>query len=125
MNLTQILNTAWLWKCRSQACAFAGMTRRVAAAQADVLRSILRRNRNTQFGAHHRFDQLYEPDIYQERVPLATYEDYAPAIDRIANGEPNVLTRERVLLLEPTSGTTGGTKLIPYTAARVEQAAVQ
>ena len=36
---------------------------------------------------------------------------------RIAAGERNVLTADRVLLLEPTSGTTGGEKLIPYTAS--------
>ena len=37
-------------------------------------------------------------------------------ITRVAAGEERVLTSERVLLLEPTSGTTGGEKLIPYTA---------
>jgi hypothetical protein len=49
-------------------------------------------------------------------VPLSSYDDYAAYLDRIAAGASNVLTRERVLLLEPTSGSTGGEKLIPYTA---------
>ncbi len=50
-------------------------------------------------------------------MPLSRYEDYADAIERSAAGEAGVLTRERVTLLEPTSGTTGGEKLIPYTAS--------
>src|SRR6266852_4437688 len=41
----------------------------------------------------------------------------ARAFAGIAAGEPNVLTRDPVLLLEPTSGSTGGEKLIPYTAS--------
>jgi len=41
----------------------------------------------------------------------------APWVDRIAAGEPNVLTREPVLALERTSGTGGAVKLIPYTSS--------
>jgi hypothetical protein len=54
---------------------------------------------------------------YQERVPPVTYDEYRPWIDRLAAGLPNVLTRERVRLLEPTSGSAGATKLVPYTAS--------
>src|SRR5262249_4367209 len=57
------------------------------------------------------------PQSYQARVPLSTFEDYAASVRRVAAGDPDVLTAERVLLLEPTSGTTGGEKLIPYTAS--------
>ena len=49
--------------------------------------------------------------------PCRRYEDYAEAIGRIAEGRRGVLTRDRVELLEPTSGTTGGEKLIPCTAS--------
>jgi hypothetical protein len=50
-------------------------------------------------------------------VPLATYEDFAPAIARMAAGEYGVLTSARVKLFEPSSGSTSAAKLIPYTAA--------
>ena len=50
-------------------------------------------------------------------MPLARYEDFQTDIERIAAGEPSVLTADKVLLLQPTSGTTGGEKLIPYTAS--------
>ena len=54
---------------------------------------------------------------YQRRVPLAGYEDLAPAIERIAAGHQGELTAERVRLLEPTSGSRAATKHIPYTAS--------
>ena len=48
-------------------------------------------------------------------MPLTIYESYRNSIARIAAGESNVLTRERVQLLEPTSGSSDGEKWIPYT----------
>jgi hypothetical protein len=116
MNPAYWLNTLWMAKCAGEARLFAGMTRRVAAAQAQLLTSILHRNRETEFGRRYAFGRLSGPRDFQDRVPLTTYDDYAGAIERIAAGAANVLTRDRVLLLEPTSGSTGGEKLIPYTA---------
>jgi hypothetical protein len=110
------LNTAWMLKCSFEGAAFARACRHVARTQAQVLADILRANRCTAFGAAHGFDRIHDPRAYQERVPLATYEDFAGAIRRIGAGEMNVLTWEPVQLLEPTSGTAGGEKLIPYTA---------
>ncbi|MDW7670456.1 MAG: GH3 auxin-responsive promoter family protein [Bacillota bacterium] len=58
---------------------------------------------------------------YQDLVPLTTYENYADDISKISKGEPGVLTRESVILLEPTSGSTAATKLIPYTSSLKEE----
>ena len=111
-----LLNTAWMLKCRAEAAAFDGASRRVADTQARLLLQTLRANRDTDFGRAHRFGDIDDARTYRERVPPATYDDLADRIRRIAAGEANVLTREPVRLLEPTSGTTGGEKLIPYTA---------
>jgi hypothetical protein len=109
------LNTAWMLKCAGEARAFRRAIRHVAHAQAEVLVDILRRNRQTTFGRAHGFRHLSTPKAYQDRVPLSGPGDYAEPVQRIAAGEAGVLTAERVELLEPTSGTTGGEKLIPYT----------
>ena len=121
MSLPWLLNTAWMFSCAREARAFASATRQVAATQAEVLASILRQNRDTEFGRAHHFHGIDGPHAYQQRVPLSRYEDYAQAIHRIAEGENHVLTRARVELLEPTSGTTGGEKLIPATAPLCRQ----
>jgi hypothetical protein len=116
MSLAGWLNTAWTLKCLPEAWAFRRATRDVTGAQARLLAATLRRNAGTAFGRAHGFDRIRGPGDFQERVPLSVYEDYAPAVARIAAGEPNVLTAERVEVLEPTSGTAGGEKLIPCTA---------
>jgi GH3 auxin-responsive promoter len=117
MSLAGSLNTAWMLKCAAEARAFRRATHRVADEQARVLGAILRRNRDTEFGRAHGFGAIGDPRSYQGRVPVARYDDLAGSIDRIAAGQRGVLTAERVRLLEPTSGTTGGEKLIPYTDA--------
>jgi len=78
---------------------------------------LLRRNADTAFGRRYGFGRIRSVAEYQERVPLATYDDYREAIRRIGGGEAAVLTRDPVLLLELTSGSTAPTKQIPYTAA--------
>jgi hypothetical protein len=117
VNLAPWLNGAWMVKCLPETAAFLRATRRVAHTQIAVLQTILRRNRNTAFGRRHGFARITHPRAYQERVPLMRYESYEEDIAAIAAGRSNVLTQERVELLEPTSGTTRGEKLIPYTAS--------
>ncbi len=117
MNLAYWLNTAWMAKCRREAHAFEQATHQPAAAQQAVLRNILDANRSSEFGQRHQFANIANPSEFQQRVPLSTYESYAAAIDRMAGGAEQVLTCDKVLLFEPTSGTSRGEKLIPYTAS--------
>ena len=121
MSLAYVLNTAWMWKCRGQLRAFHRAARDVAHTQAAELKEIIARNHATTFGRAHRFERIGTPREFQDHVPLSDYESYAESMHRIASGERNVLTRERVRLLEPTSGTSGGEKLIPYTSSLARQ----
>lgn len=79
------------------------------------LGKIIANNRFTDYGQKFSFEEIANVSDYQKKVPLSTYEDYIPYIERIRNKEANVLTKESVLLLEPTSGSTTARKLIPYT----------
>jgi hypothetical protein len=117
MTLAYWLNSAWMWTCRREARAFRRATHAVAQTQDAVLRGILRANRDTSFGRRHDFASLASPEAYQRRVPLSTHDSYAPFLREIAAGKNNVLTADRVELLEPTSGTTAGEKWVPYTAS--------
>jgi len=78
---------------------------------------LIRRNENTEFGRKHKFNKIRSIADFQANVPILSYDDYAPFIERIADGDENVLTAEPVLLLEPSSGSTSASKLIPYTAS--------
>lgn len=57
---------------------------------------------------------------FQYQVPK-DYEDYSNDISKIISGNLTVLTKTAPLLLEPTGGSSGGTKLIPYTKSLKEE----
>jgi len=110
------LNTAWMLASAGEARAFRQATRQVARTQANLLAATLRANRDTAFGRAHDFRRIEGVRDFQCRVSLSAYDDYADAIRRIAAGDADILTAERVELLEPSSGSTGAEKLVPYTA---------
>jgi hypothetical protein len=111
------VNTAWMWQCRREAQAFRAATHAVQPAQERLLGALLSDNANSQFGRAHRFASIRSFDDFRSAVPISTYDALAPRIDRIARGEAQVLTTEQVLMFEPTGGSAGGSKLIPYTSS--------
>jgi hypothetical protein len=115
--LTNLYNTCWKLVCRREAWAFSQAVQNVREAQELELSRILRRNTRTWFGKKHAFTSIRSIRDFQRAVPLSTYDDYRPAMGRLAAGEANVLTADAVQLLQPTGGSTSGEKLIPYTAS--------
>ena len=116
MNPAYWLNTAWMLKCRLELAKFRRASQTVAVTQAALLRQILENNAGSEYGRIHEFAAIQSATDFQQRVPLAGYEDFSENIERISAGERNVLTADTVTLLEPTSGSSGAVKLIPYTA---------
>jgi len=109
-----------LWKLSGQAEArrFQQALNDPERAQRRVLKTILSVHRRTRgISSHESF----------RRLPPTEYADYESAIRRMMATGENPLTREPVRLLEPTSGSSGGTKLIPYTPLLQKQfqAAIQ
>jgi hypothetical protein len=110
-------NGLWYLSCLREARALRRALSDVAGTQERLLLATLKRNEDTEYGRRHGFAGIRSANEYRERAPLTDYGDYTGAVERIGAGEKNVLTREEVLLLEPTSGSTQATKLIPYTAS--------
>jgi hypothetical protein len=115
----RMINALWSMATRRDATAFDRGAPIAREVQERRLLSLVARNRETAFGRDHNFSGVRSLDDFRARVPMRTYEDFTPWVDRIAGGEGGVLTTERVLLFEPTGGTHGGTKLIPYTRSLV------
>ena len=86
-------------------------------AQHELLRHILEANRNTDFGRQHKFAGMTTVADYRAEVPIADYEAFRPWVDRMVQGESDVLTAGQPYMFAVTSGTTGQPKLIPLTSA--------
>ena len=116
MNLiTYGINTAWMWRSLPEWNAFQAATRCVEKTQQDVLQQIIGKNQNCQFAKLFRFSSIQSIADYQRNVPLMSDEIYEEMLQKIALGEPQVVTDEAIPLLQPTRGATGGQRLVPYT----------
>lgn len=90
-------------------------------AQARLLRAILEVNRDTAFGAGHRFAAIRTVADYRQAVPVQTYEDLRDHVERQElTGEPE-LTAETPVYYNRTSGTSGEPKNIPLTASGLKR----
>ena len=83
--------------------------------QERVLFKIINSNKNTKYGIKYGFSKIKTIKEFQKYVPISIYENYESYISEILNGKNNILTKEKILLLEPTSGSSSQKKYIPYT----------
>ena len=90
-------------------------------AQSARLRMLLAANADSAYGRAHRFDSISSVRQWHERVPVVGYDDLQPWVARAAAGEPSVLTVAPVRVFERTSGSTAANKLVPYTAALLDE----
>lgn len=82
--------------------------------QAEVLRHLLTRAKNTEYGRKHLFGVTKSYDDFARNVPLNTYEELKSYIDRMRHGESNVLWNGTVKWFAKSSGTTNDkSKFIP------------
>lgn len=85
--------------------------------QARVLRGLLQRAAQTEWGRRFDFDAIArEPDViraYQARVPLHTYEDFRADAERVRKGAPDVMWPGVFKNFAVSSGTASAGKVIP------------
>ena len=99
---------------RPQARRFMAALQDPAAAQATRRRAVASAVHAAAFSVEHGLGDLASPTAW-ERVPVLGARDWEARFDRVAAGEPDVLTHEPVTVMERTSGSTGRTKLVPFT----------
>lgn len=90
-------------------------------AQWRKLSEILALNGKTVFGNERAFASVKSIADYQNATPISDYEKFRPYIDRMWQGEANVLTSEQPFMYATTSGTMGQSKYIPVTASYIRE----
>ncbi|GMI67857.1 Gretchen Hagen 3.17 [Hibiscus trionum] len=93
------------------------LTTNAEQIQDELLRGILSRNAGTEYLRQFLHGQA-DKQLFKKNVPIVSYEDLKPYIDRITNGEtPDILSAEPITGFFMSSGTSGGQpKLMPITA---------
>ena len=89
---------------------------RANAVSGELLLRLVRENQDTEYGRKYGFRDIRSYADYAEKVPLSSYEDYEPYIERmLCFNQKNLLTADEVVYYAHTSGTTGASKMIPCT----------
>src|SRR5213594_1044248 len=94
---------------------------RCRAAQDAVLGRIVRAARATAFGRDHGFSKIGSYEEYAAGVPIMTYAEHEPYIERQMNGERDAIVPGKPRYYATTSGTTGKPKYIPITRAAAQK----
>ncbi len=83
-------------------------------AQHNVLQDLLASGQNTEFGREHKFSHIQSLAEYKKRIRIHEYDDLKPYIERMMQGEENVLWNTPVTWFAKSSGTTSDkSKFIP------------
>lgn len=115
--LDTMLAKVALWHAGRTTRRFFRAVEQATATQDLLLAEILRSAASSHFGREHGFDRIRDYAGFTANVPIRTYADFAPYIDRVRNGDVGALfdPRERILMFALTSGTTAEPKYIPVT----------
>ncbi|NLN30095.1 MAG: GH3 auxin-responsive promoter family protein [Bacteroidales bacterium] len=85
-----------------------------ADTQGKVFSRLVETASETEWGRKYDYSSLDSPKEFSKRVPLQTYEDLQPYIDRIGNGEADLLWPGKIKWFAKSSGTTSSkSKFIP------------
>ena len=85
--------------------------------QEKVFQKLIFQAKKTQFGKDHNFGTIKSFDDFANQVPVREYEALKPYVDKVVQGEKNILWKGKPLYFAKTSGTTSGAKYIPLTKA--------
>lgn len=88
--------------------------------QHKIFNYLIRSAERTEFGKDHRFENIKTTEDFAANVPIRTYEDLRPYIDKMTEGVSNVLWMGKPKYLAKTSGTTSGIKYIPITNTSIK-----
>lgn len=83
-------------------------------AQREVLQDLVTSAQYTEFGRKYGFNRLFNVKSFKEAVPIHEYDDIKPYIERIMQGEQNILWNTPIFWFAKSSGTTSDkSKFIP------------
>lgn len=89
--------------------------------QRDVLFNLLEKASNTEYGIKHNFKSISSEKEFREQVPVLGYDDLKPFVERMMQGEKNLLWPGETRWFAKSSGTTNDkSKFIPVSKDSLE-----
>ena len=91
------------------------------ASQREVLQDLVTAAQYTEFGRKYNFSSLFSTRDFKKAVPIHEYDDLKPYIQRMMDGEENILWNTPIRWFAKSSGTTSDkSKFIPISQESLE-----
>ena len=117
-----ILNSIMTWVMKKRIHQMELFMRYPLEVQDELLKRLLLSGRPTEFGELYNFDEIVHYEDFKRKVPISTYEDLSPYIERIMRGEQNILWPTPIKWFSKSSGTTNArSKFIPVSPESLEE----
>lgn len=89
--------------------------------QEELLMNLIRASENTIIGQQYDYESIHSYATFAERIPVSTYEELQPLIERTRKGEQNVFWETPIKWFAKSSGTTNAkSKFIPVSPEALE-----
>lgn len=83
--------------------------------QLQCMQNLISTARDTDFGKDHGFGTIQGHEDFAKQIPIRDYEALKAYVDRVVDGDQDVLWPGQPIYFAKTSGTTSGAKFIPIT----------
>ncbi len=110
----EIINSIMSWVMKKRIHDIDLFLKYPVEVQNELFNNLIRTARKTDFGKEYGFGDIRNLRAYREQVPIQTYEDIYPYIERLLNGQQNILWPSEIKWFAKSSGTTNAkSKFIP------------
>ncbi|MFA0961942.1 GH3 auxin-responsive promoter family protein [Roseivirga sp. BDSF3-8] len=117
----EILNSILTWVMKKRIHQIELFMKYPHDVQGELFHKLIQQGKHTYFGKKYGFSDIRHLSQFQQRVPISTYEDLFPYIDRLLKGEQNVLWPTEIKWFAKSSGTTNArSKFIPVSSEALE-----
>lgn len=90
--------------------------------QQQVFQSLISAAQYTEFGKKYGFSEIYKIDEFKQRVPVHNYDSIKPYIQRVMEGQQNILWNTPIKWFAKSSGTTADkSKFIPVSVESLDE----
>jgi hypothetical protein len=111
---------SWLMKKRISQIEF--FMKHPHEVQQDWFRKLIDVSSDTEWGRKYDYGSIRTPEDFQKRVPISDYEALKPYIERLQQGEKNLLWPTEIKWFAKSSGTTADkSKFIPVSQEAIEE----
>ena len=117
-----LLNTVISWLMKKRIHQIELFLKYPHEVQREWLKKLLHSARDTEWGQSYEFKSIQSPEMFRERLPVREYEELKPFIDRLKQGEQNILWPSETKWFAKSSGTTADkSKFIPVSEEALEE----